>query len=141
MAYKVGLADTKGKNRIKRQVVKLLNQVDPVPRIDIVYNLFMSDLIRDKIGKPGSKALRFKDLKIGDMFIGMPMPGDDHGHGGFKRGTNNIFMKIQGIPDKLYYYGERGNTRCLTTGNISTMPSCMHVIKVNLRTGELMPVA
>jgi len=137
MAYKVGLADPKGKNQIKRQVVRLLNQVDPIPRIDIVYDLFVSDLVSNKIGKPGSKALRFKDLKIGDMFIGMPMPGDDHGHGGFKRDASNIFMKIQGTPDKGYYYGERDNARCLTTGNISTMPSCMHMVKVNLRVGEL----
>ncbi len=38
------------------------------------------------------EALTFGDLKVGESFIGFPLPGDNSGHGGFK-GTSRIFLK------------------------------------------------
>ncbi len=39
-----------------------------------------------------SKPLTFKELCIGDKFIGFPSDGDDSGHGGFRKGSY-IFEK------------------------------------------------
>ena len=128
MAYKVDLADHAGEKRIKTQIVKLLNQVHPIPRIDIVESLFTSNLVSDRVGKPGSKALRFRNLRIGDKFIMMPSPGDDHGHGGFKGGTF-VFIKIKGAQDPLYRDGEKNNAKNLH-GILSTFPRDCYVIRV-----------
>lgn len=38
--------------------------------------------------------LTFGELEIGDRYIGIPLPGDNSGHGGF-RGTYNVFKKIR----------------------------------------------
>lgn len=37
--------------------------------------------------------MTFGELKVGDKFISMPMPGDNAGHGGF-RGPHYIYEKI-----------------------------------------------
>ena len=37
--------------------------------------------------------LTFGKLKIGDKFISLPVPGDNHGHGGF-RNNHYAFKKI-----------------------------------------------
>ncbi|MDO8559087.1 MAG: hypothetical protein Q7R84_02040 [bacterium] len=129
-----------GNSQVRKSVIKLLNQVDSTSRINIVYDLFTSNLTADKIGKPGLKALRFKDLKIGDTFIDMPTPGDDHGHGGLKN-SKNIFRKIEATPDEVYFYGERDNARSLVNGALSTMSPGMHVVRVFLEERELMPTA
>jgi len=31
-----------------------------------------------------SEIVKFKDLRVGEKFISMPISGDDNGHGGFK---------------------------------------------------------
>lgn len=36
--------------------------------------------------------LTFGELKVGELFIDFPLPGDNSGHGGF-RGTNYLFKK------------------------------------------------
>ena len=40
------------------------------------------------------ETLTFGDLEPGDMFITLPMPGDNGGHGGFKGGAY-IFKKLK----------------------------------------------
>lgn len=40
--------------------------------------------------------LTFGELKIGQKFICFPLPGDNHGHGGF-RGANYIFTKTHEV--------------------------------------------
>ncbi len=41
-----------------------------------------------------SKPLTFKELKEGTKFIAFPEDGDDHGHGGFRKGAW-IFIKLR----------------------------------------------
>lgn len=36
--------------------------------------------------------LTFGELKVGQKFIGLPVPGDNSGHGGFKKGSY-LFIK------------------------------------------------
>lgn len=38
--------------------------------------------------------LTFGELKVGQKFIGMPIPGDNAGHGGY-RGAHWLFIKTQ----------------------------------------------
>lgn len=40
--------------------------------------------------------LTFGELEIGQKFICLPLPGDNHGHGGFK-GAHYIFTKTHGV--------------------------------------------
>lgn len=120
---------TTNNGEIKKQVLDLLNRLDPIRRIEFISDLFTSNLVGKRIDELGENALRFQDLEIGDMFIFMPGPGDDSGHGGLK-GAHRIFVKIEGVPDKLYHYGERDNAKRLTDGVPSTMTPGMHVIKV-----------
>lgn len=43
--------------------------------------------------------LTFGELKVGQNFIALPLPGDNDGHGGF-RGTHHIFTKTHQSVDK-----------------------------------------
>lgn len=38
--------------------------------------------------------LTFRDLKVGEKFIYLPSPGDNHGHGGLRSGSY-VFQKIE----------------------------------------------
>ena len=40
------------------------------------------------------ETLCFGDLKVGQQFICLPQPGDNHGHGGFK-GAHWVFTKTR----------------------------------------------
>ncbi|HXK38208.1 MAG TPA: hypothetical protein VJ579_04030 [Candidatus Paceibacterota bacterium] len=40
------------------------------------------------------EALTFGELSVGDLFIFLPTPGDNEGHGGLKV-THNIFKKTE----------------------------------------------
>lgn len=63
--------------------------------------------------------LSFGDLRIGDHFIAMPLPGDNSGHGGFL-GAHNLLVKIG------------GDSYATGRGVASTVPRSMRVIKVAL---------
>lgn len=65
------------------------------------------------------KMLTFGDLRIGDHFIAMPLPGDNAGHGGFL-GGHNLHVKIGA---DSYVDGR---------GVASIVPKTMKVIKVAL---------
>ncbi len=68
-----------------------------------------------------SAYLTFGELNAGDRFIGLPQPGDDGGHGGFK-GPHYIFQKIEGAG--------RDNAMRQKDGILSCMPDSMPIIKV-----------
>lgn len=58
--------------------------------------------------------MTFGELKTGERFIFFPLPGDNHGHGGFK-GTHYIFIKTKhdmhgfGIPTGIAVNASNGN--------------------------------
>ncbi len=74
------------------------------------------------------ETLSFGELAVGQKFIPLPQPGDNHGHGGFK-GVHSVFTKTQqrvseprfGIPT-----GGAENSR----GVASSFPDSMPVILV-----------
>ena len=68
-----------------------------------------------------SEPLTFGDLKIGDLFIGFPLDGDDSGHGGF-RGKHKVFRKTR---DGSVDYGDVLGTRY-------NMPDSMEVLRVDV---------
>ena len=72
------------------------------------------------------RKLTFRKLKIGDKFIAFPIPGDNHGHGGFL-GRHKIFIKTRktkGAP------GGYNNAVMLSSGMLAGMPESMFVIQV-----------
>ena len=81
------------------------------------------------------QTLNFGELKVGDKFICMPCPGDNHGHGGF-RGRHNVFIKTilrvteteSGLP-----YAEsqhQGRAINMRRGIASDFPYAMAVIHI-----------
>jgi len=71
--------------------------------------------------------LTFRELEIGDMYIALPLPGDNEGHGGFK-GAHYIFRKIGPVQRGINlptYNAERINDK-----QLSSFPDLTHVIKV-----------
>ena len=70
--------------------------------------------------------LAFGDLKQGDKFIALPIPGDNSGHGGFK-GAQYIFVKIKKISGPC---GSYDNAVKIKSGTFSMVPDSMSVIKV-----------
>lgn len=127
--YTVGASDARGGKIFQTMITALLNQIHPIRRMDIVYKIFTAKLSGDKIGEPGSAMLTFENLKVGDKFISMPLPGDDSGHGGFKRGAY-IFEKIKGRPSIFFRDEENDNAKRLMDGQVTTYLKKMHVIKV-----------
>ena len=79
--------------------------------------------------------LSFGELKVGDRFICMPCPGDNHGHGGF-RGKHNLFVKtslhITQTESGLTYAGSQPQGRAvnIARGISSDFPYAMLVIQV-----------
>ena len=63
----------------------------------------------------------FKDLMTGKCFISAPIPGDDNGHGGFKK-PHYVFRKIDGVEDI--------NAIRLKDGTQMAMPDQMPIIEV-----------
>ena len=126
------------KQEIRQKIIGDLNSMSPTDRIDVVYDLFTSDLLSEKISEPGTKVLRFKDLKNGEKFIAMPrlgdhsFPGSDSLSGGLKD-SFFLFTKIQDDTDDSSSDKEKDNAKNLfdeTLYTKSTMPLEMHVIRV-----------
>jgi hypothetical protein len=74
------------------------------------------------------EALTFGDLKIGDKYISLPVPGDNHGHGGFK-GAHYIHEKIKSVKAKIIP-SLPNNSICLENRIFSHMPDGLLIIKV-----------
>jgi len=77
--------------------------------------------------------LAFGELKVGQKFIGLPLPGDNSGHGGF-RGSAYIFVKTdesitKAGPD-LPYGIPHGRAVNISRGISSDLPHSMYVIRV-----------
>jgi len=75
-------------------------------------------------GSHADEKLTFGDLKVNDSFIGFPMAGDNHGHGGYL-GGHLIYVKIE--PDE---HGDNA-VRFLGKGTRSKFPDAMKVLKVS----------
>lgn len=65
--------------------------------------------------------LTFGELKVGDRFIVLPRPGDNHVHGGF-RVSQYTFLKIE---------GRTPNTVRLSDARLLSFQNSMYVIKIN----------
>lgn len=76
-----------------------------------------------KLPREAFEVLTFGELKVGDKYIALPLPGDNEGHGGFK-GTHHIFQKTEKQPGK--YNSRRLDERY----NLSCIPDDMLVIKI-----------
>ena len=64
------------------------------------------------------ETLTFEELQTNDKFIGLPVPGDNEGHGGFKV-SHTIFIKL-----------ENGLAISENTGTVAHFPHPTLVIKV-----------
>lgn len=81
------------------------------------------------------ETMTFGELKVGTQFIGMPWPGDNHGHGGFRIPyrvfvkTHDRVMKTDG-PDGLPYRQDFPHGRAISVlgKSISDFPLSMDVI-------------
>ncbi len=62
--------------------------------------------------------MTFGELKVGERFICMPVPGDNHGHGGF-RGVHWIFIKIN-----------EEKAQNLSTRDFTDITTTLHIIQV-----------
>ena len=74
------------------------------------------------------ETLSFEELKVGDRFISIPLPGDNDGHGGF-RGAHHVFIKISDkyrIRDTVL----ADNTQREKDKSLSNMPEGAPVIKI-----------
>ena len=77
------------------------------------------------VGMPKScyDVLTFGELSKLDKFIGLPVPGDNCGHGGL-RGSSNVFKKIAPrATDRPALFPE--NAFRLRDGNLSNFPKDM----------------
>lgn len=77
---------------------------------------------------------KFGDLKVGQMFIALPDPGDNHGHGGFL-GKSFIFKKtakkVIHPPGSKGIYGiPQGRAKRMLDGQNSDFPHSMDVLEV-----------
>ncbi len=71
--------------------------------------------------------LTFGELKKGDKFISIPVPGDNHAHGGFRE-EHHMFIKVEAV------VGSRNinkNAVRLQDGTFSMMPDEMLVVKIS----------
>lgn len=83
------------------------------------------------------QTLKFGELKVGDKFISLPLPGDNHGHGGF-RISHHVFIKnIECVTETisgLEYHPsiQHGRATNMANGNSSDFPHSMPVILLEL---------
>lgn len=56
--------------------------------------------------------LTFGELNVGDKFIGIPVPGDNNGHGGL-RGGYHLFCKTESARSTYFPLGERNAVKLL----------------------------
>ena len=81
------------------------------------------------------ETLTFGELKVGQKFIVLPLPGDNSGHGGF-RGTHYIFTKTKQSIDRVKSARRYGvlldlpGTAVDSRGIASNFPDLMPVIFV-----------
>lgn len=94
-----------------------------------------SRLKADWMEMPGEcfEPLTFGELKVGQKFIGLPYPGDNSGHGGF-RSAYYIFtkthQKITKTESGLPYGIPHGRARDDKRGILTDCPDCMLIILV-----------
>ena len=88
------------------------------------------ELKRELMWQPAEsfELMTFGELKDDDMFISMPMPGDNSGHGGF-RGPFFIFKKIEPLIGDT---GQEVNCVRLKDDTPSNVPDTANVIQVIL---------
>lgn len=65
----------------------------------------------------------FGDLRVGEKFIALPLPGDNSGHGGFK-GKSWIFQRVRRSK------GSDRNALRLKDGVLCSNPDSMPVLRV-----------
>lgn len=79
------------------------------------------------------KTINFGELKVGQKFISLPHPGDNHGHGGL-RGFHCLFIKTEKRVAKtecgLTYGIPHGRSINLKTGSTCDVPHGMYVIPI-----------
>jgi hypothetical protein len=83
------------------------------------------------------EVLTFGELKVGQQFIALPMPGDNDGHGGF-RGTHCLFTKTHervggpGHPVNVPYHKDFPHGRAINNKHqtSSDVPLSMPVILI-----------
>ncbi len=65
----------------------------------------IEDLVKKdlELGREAYEALTFKDLKVGEKYIVLPRPGDNHGHGGYK-GCSYVFQKIKAVKQDAFIW-------------------------------------
>jgi hypothetical protein len=81
-----------------------------------------------KCSEESFRVLTFGELKIGDEYIALPLPGDNEGHGGF-RGSYNLFRKIKD-EYRLDPVTPVNNTERVRDSVFKNMESNLLVIKV-----------
>lgn len=84
-------------------------------------------LVKD-VPDEDEKKLTFGDLKIGDFFIGFPVPGDNSGHGGFL-GTQVVFKKTEAVASREPVRADSGSA-IDGRGITSHFPYSMLVIRI-----------
>jgi hypothetical protein len=77
--------------------------------------------------------LTFGELKVGQKFVSFPLPGDNHGHGGF-RGAHFVFTKthddVAEAAPGMPYGIPHGQAHKEGRGVLSDFPHSMLVILV-----------
>ena len=71
------------------------------------------------------EATTFGELAVGDRFIALPVPGDNHGHGGFL-GVTYLYKKIH----RCQPYGSAVNAIRLIDAAWTCNPDGMPVLKI-----------
>lgn len=85
-------------------------------------------MARKKHAGPEAK-LSFGELKVGEKFIGLYLPGDNRRHGGYRK-THFIFQKLDLKNIKIDELHGDENSVKLSTNVFSHMPDSMPVIRV-----------
>ena len=98
-------------------------------------NKTAGSLLKDKwmeMSEQCFEPLTFGELEVGQKFICLPCPGDNHGHGGF-RGTHHIFTKTHEIIKTLasvYAGNPTGRAMNNSRQTPSDFPHSMFVIRI-----------
>jgi len=79
--------------------------------------------------------LTFGELELGQKFIGFPTPGDNHGHGGFRKAAyifTKTAMRITEAAPGLPFHPDNPHGRAIRKfdGAISEFPDSMFVLLV-----------
>jgi len=85
-------------SKIQEEILDLLEKMEPIPRTEFVIKLFTARINAPKISDLGHNALQFKELRIGQKFIHIPLPSDE-GHGGLKQSFYS-FVKTNECADQ-----------------------------------------